>query len=452
MSARSWIAVVAVLATALIVGIGIWLGAAMGVLALGALALVLVLAFLWQSIAALFGQGDRLAEESLWLAVPSGETEQKRAVLRALKDLAFERNVGKVNAEDHALLAARYREEAKRLLRQEDTQAQEWTRLAEAHLAEQHSAEAHAAAADAPSTVGGPARTLLLIVVAGAGLAGILGGMGGMGASTAYAQEAPGGGHTWYQRPADQSVVEAALPIGTLKVELRGAQGQALPQQPMRLITTHASISQGTSTTTRDLESDAAGDAQVEGLGFGSSNEYKVEVLHDGGRFMSAPFQLSDQSGQRVRLHAFKTSTDLRSLLVGMQGSCSLTFKEGKLQVDHLYEMVNLGDHAWVANAPVAVPADAVAITVRSEMATAEFVRQGDGLVLKGTLGPGLGRASFSYQIPLLGSSARISYWAFRHAWHKCRSPWRRGLAWHFRWQTFHRHNGVSLETVAASW
>src|SRR5262249_33242273 len=50
--------------------------------------------------------------------------EQKRAVLRALKDLEFERSVGKISEEDYRVLVGQYRAEAKRLLRmlEEDVQ------------------------------------------------------------------------------------------------------------------------------------------------------------------------------------------------------------------------------------------------------------------------------------------------------------------------------------------
>ena len=51
------------------------------------------------------------------MAVPSAEEERKRAVLRALKDLEYERSVGKVSDADYAELSNQYRTEAKALLR-----------------------------------------------------------------------------------------------------------------------------------------------------------------------------------------------------------------------------------------------------------------------------------------------------------------------------------------------
>jgi hypothetical protein len=50
----------------------------------------------------------------------SAEEEQKRAVLRALKDLEYERSVGKISEEDYHEYSVRYRAEAKRLIRDLD--------------------------------------------------------------------------------------------------------------------------------------------------------------------------------------------------------------------------------------------------------------------------------------------------------------------------------------------
>src|SRR5262249_20912344 len=46
--------------------------------------------------------------------------EKKRRVLRALKDLEHEHEVGKIDDNDYAAIAARYREEAKALMREMD--------------------------------------------------------------------------------------------------------------------------------------------------------------------------------------------------------------------------------------------------------------------------------------------------------------------------------------------
>src|SRR5688572_15538 len=75
---------------------------------------------IWSSLQGLGGDAPITLEEAISLGAPSAEEEQKRAVLRALKDLEYERAVGKISDEDYGTLAEHYRSEAKRLLRSVD--------------------------------------------------------------------------------------------------------------------------------------------------------------------------------------------------------------------------------------------------------------------------------------------------------------------------------------------
>ncbi|MFP6683795.1 MAG: hypothetical protein VB934_03745 [Polyangiaceae bacterium] len=102
---------------------GLWHGPAFAVLALAAGALIAAIALLWTSLRAAFGDTQLTVEDAYGLGAPSAEEEQKRAVLRAIKDLEFERGVGKLADEDYEELMARYRAEAKRLLRSIDEKA-----------------------------------------------------------------------------------------------------------------------------------------------------------------------------------------------------------------------------------------------------------------------------------------------------------------------------------------
>jgi hypothetical protein len=78
--------------------------------------LVLVITLMWGSVQSLTGSSSLGFEEALGMGAPSKAEEEKRAVLRALKDLEYERGVGKISPEDYAELSARYRAEAKRLI------------------------------------------------------------------------------------------------------------------------------------------------------------------------------------------------------------------------------------------------------------------------------------------------------------------------------------------------
>jgi hypothetical protein len=91
---------------------------------------------IWSSLQGLGGDAPITLEEALSLGAPSAEEEQKRAVLRALKDLEYERAVGKISDEDYASLAEHYRTEAKRLLRAVDRDLSPERERAERILAE----------------------------------------------------------------------------------------------------------------------------------------------------------------------------------------------------------------------------------------------------------------------------------------------------------------------------
>jgi len=95
---------------------GTLFGVQLVVLTLAAAALLLVIFLLWSSVQALAGESELTFEEAFSFGARSAEEEQKRAVLRALKDLEYERSVGKISEEDYHEYAARYRAEAKRLI------------------------------------------------------------------------------------------------------------------------------------------------------------------------------------------------------------------------------------------------------------------------------------------------------------------------------------------------
>ncbi len=109
-----------------------------------------VITLMWSSVQSLTGGAQLGFEEALGLGAPSKVEEQKRAVLRALKDLDFERGVGKISPEDYAELSAKYRTEAKRLMQtldealqpaREKVEQQLKVRLERAGLATERSAE-----------------------------------------------------------------------------------------------------------------------------------------------------------------------------------------------------------------------------------------------------------------------------------------------------------------------
>jgi hypothetical protein len=104
------LAAVAGVVTAQIYGRGAFFLVAGGAVLVGAIAI------LWNSLLSLTGEAPLTLDEALSLAAPSAEEERKESVLRALKDLDYERNVGKLSEDDYRELSRRYRQDAKQLL------------------------------------------------------------------------------------------------------------------------------------------------------------------------------------------------------------------------------------------------------------------------------------------------------------------------------------------------
>jgi hypothetical protein len=125
---------------------GVVIGIEIALLVVAAGALLGVVALLWASVQSLTGESPITLEEAISLGAPSAEEEQKRAVLRALKDLEFERSVGKISEEDYAELSARFREEAKRLIESLDQSSEPARERVEKLVAERIAREKRASA------------------------------------------------------------------------------------------------------------------------------------------------------------------------------------------------------------------------------------------------------------------------------------------------------------------
>jgi hypothetical protein len=139
------LAPVLVLSIAAVVGASVGLGPALLVIAAGML--VAAIAGLWSSLGRLTGESPLTLEEAVGLGAPSPEEERKRSILRALKDLEYERSVGKISDADFAELTQRYRAEAKTLLQMIAAEDAPRRKKAEAQLAARLKEEGLAAAA-----------------------------------------------------------------------------------------------------------------------------------------------------------------------------------------------------------------------------------------------------------------------------------------------------------------
>ncbi|HRI64924.1 MAG TPA: zinc ribbon domain-containing protein [Polyangium sp.] len=124
-----------VVIVSLVILAGVFVDAPTALLVAAAGALIAVIAVFWSSLRTLLGETPLTGADVYVLSAPSHmEEEQKRAVLRALKDIEFERSVGKISDEDYQQLKAKYRDEAKRLIQSIDERSAEGRKRAEVLL------------------------------------------------------------------------------------------------------------------------------------------------------------------------------------------------------------------------------------------------------------------------------------------------------------------------------
>jgi hypothetical protein len=115
---------IATLVIAVGVGAATSLGPAILVFVAGALLGTITL--IWASLRTLGGDAPLptgLATAALISRDDRAVAERKRTVLLALKDLEHERDIGKIDETDYQIVAARYRTEAKNILREIDDEA-----------------------------------------------------------------------------------------------------------------------------------------------------------------------------------------------------------------------------------------------------------------------------------------------------------------------------------------
>jgi hypothetical protein len=102
-------------------------------IALSALALLACISFMWSSLRSLLGGEHELyLEQSGALRRRAELLDEKESLLKSLKDLEFEREVGKLSDEDFKRLDAEFRQRAKGILRTLDEDLREHKQKAHA--------------------------------------------------------------------------------------------------------------------------------------------------------------------------------------------------------------------------------------------------------------------------------------------------------------------------------
>lgn len=112
--------------------VGLVVGVAPALLTLSALVLLLAIFAIWSSLQSISGNATESGTDLLSISFEGAEDEQKRFLLRALKDLEFERSLGKISEEDYEDLKRVYRTQAKEALKSADVASEPARAKAEA--------------------------------------------------------------------------------------------------------------------------------------------------------------------------------------------------------------------------------------------------------------------------------------------------------------------------------
>lgn len=96
----------------------------------------------WESLRSLIDPSAPVEEEEDEASRVAAVEARKNSALRALKDIAFERSIGRLGEDDYAELEARYRAEAKEALASIDEGVKAWRDAAEALLDQAERGEA----------------------------------------------------------------------------------------------------------------------------------------------------------------------------------------------------------------------------------------------------------------------------------------------------------------------
>lgn len=209
--------------------------------------------------------------------------------------------------------------------------------------------------------------------------------------------------------PRDVSEASHDVPKGTVAVTVVDENEQPLAGKNVDLLITFESVAEGQREDRRRAVSDASGRATFGGLSSELSFSYVVVAERDGGHYGVAPFRLKPEVGQRVRLHAYPTTSDPKRTFMGMRGFVFVQPREETFQVEALFRVINMGTVSWLPKDVVlSLPKGFTAFDGPGEEGDMRFVEEpGRGARLEGTFSPGQHDVRFTYQIPSSGNPSQ---------------------------------------------
>jgi hypothetical protein len=206
-----------------------------------------------------------------------------------------------------------------------------------------------------------------------------------------------------HQALRDESTIAGDLPIGTVEGIILDGNDRPLGNTQVRLGIIFSRISEGESRSEKFAVTDGAGRVRFPDLKIGPDYSYRVTLKSGRASYGSAPFNLGDQAGHRVRLHVFPVTSNVREAAVGMRNMIYVEPRDDVFQFEVLYRVINVGTVTWVPDDSVVMPLPPgfKAFNAQREMSGAGFVQvDGVGARLDGTFPPGQVEVRFRFQAP----------------------------------------------------
>jgi len=318
---------------------------------------------------------------------------EKTLVLRAIKELEFDRAMGKVSEPDWQEMTARLRGRAVRVIRQLDSGSAAYRELIEKELAARQAMTARPAP-DAGQAAAGARSAAKLLVVAVV--------LGGLAASApARAQMEGAGGMAGMPDAKAMSGIprpESTLAAGSVAARLlRGQFSNPIVGHDVEFIVNGKS---------QTVKTDEIGRAVASGLAPGSSVRVLATVA--GERIESQEFQLPAESGVVLLLVAadktaaqqMEKSAVAGTVTIGGQSRVITQFEDEALQVYYLFDFVN-ATQAPIKADPIVfdLPPGAQNATVL-EGSAPNAVAKGPRVTVTGPFAPGVTSVQLGYSLP----------------------------------------------------
>ena len=211
-----------------------------------------------------------------------------------------------------------------------------------------------------------------------------------------------GGNPPLFQPPPDRNDDDPRLPAGTIAISILNADNAPLPGTPVTLGILHNSVAKGESREHKMGVADANGSLSFAGLTPGSGIAYRVSVVTEGATFWATPFALPQDRGERVQLHVYPVTHDVRKALLVTQAILYAEMKDDRVQIEQAITFFNMGKTAWVPDdLIIGLPDGFTALSGQQGMG-GEGIEPVEkrGAKIRGTFGPGQHTVEFRWQLP----------------------------------------------------